>query len=65
MYSGCQAILMLERKHEVNVGARACSDGAAAFLYELMSVLNGLRKDLNGLIRAEGTMTLITTQTGV
>lgn len=69
MYSGCEAILMLENmskwKHEVNEGARACSEGAAAFLYELMRVLNGSRKDLNGLIRAEETMTLIMTQTGV
>lgn len=69
MNSGCKANLMLEnmskRKREVNEGARACIDGAAAFLYELMRVLNGSRKDLNGLIRAEGTMTLITTQTGV
>lgn len=56
---------MSKRKHEINVGARACSDGAVAFLYELMRALNGLHKDLNGLIRAEGTMTLITTQIGV
>lgn len=69
MFSGYEAILMLEnmskRKHKVNEGARACSDAAAAFLYELMRVLNGLRKDLNILIRAKGTMPLITTQTGV
>lgn len=69
MNSGCKAILMLKnmskRKHEIKEGARACSDRAAAFLYELMRVLNGSRKDLNGLIGAEGTMTLITTQTGV